>query len=80
MTIKKVFDKMVEDKDWEEFQLAKTAISSGYGMYHPDSIKNKSDLERKIDDFSTQDGLRLISNSERKKLIEEEVKLNIKKK
>lgn len=80
MGIEKVFNMIKNSKDWKEYEARKKETLDKCGMTPPDFTRKKSDLERKIDDFSRVDGLLIISNSERKKLIEEEVELNKKEK
>lgn len=76
---RKFFQAMIEDEDFKEYEYAKATHLSGLGVFTPTFKLKKSELERKIDDFSTIDGIRVISNSERKKLIEQEIEENAKK-
>jgi len=80
MGIEKVMAILKTDPKWEELQFRAAKRTYKKGKPLPISDLNKNELDRKIRDFSTHDGVLLISNSERKKLIEKEIDLNAKKK
>lgn len=80
MGIEKVLKRIQESDAWGKYESAKRSTLLEFGIHTPDFTIKKSNLEKKIDDFSRYDGLLIIGNSQRKALIEKEVELNKKKK
>ena len=79
MSIEKAMAKITKGENWEEYQLKKYTLNPKKKRTTYDFATRKSELGAKIDNFTKVDGIFLISNSERKRLIEQEIEQNMSK-